>query len=150
MLGLCYLFGEGVAKDKTEAVKWFQCAAEQGDPEAIYYLSKCYHDGIGILKDEDLAVEYLQKAAELGCANAQFELGLCCYNGMDVDKDPTAGIKLFGMAAKQGHDRAHATLEELAELGNKDAQIALKILFESIDKLKSLSADMFDDLDTEI
>ena len=30
-LGLCYEYGDGVEKNKTEAMKWFRKAAEQGD-----------------------------------------------------------------------------------------------------------------------
>ena len=33
-LGRCYYFGEGVAWDRAEAVKWFRKAAEQGDASA--------------------------------------------------------------------------------------------------------------------
>lgn len=30
MLGSCFMYGTGVAKDQVEAVKWFRRAAEQG------------------------------------------------------------------------------------------------------------------------
>ena len=33
-LALCYAKGNGVAKDKAEAVKWFRKAAEQGHEKA--------------------------------------------------------------------------------------------------------------------
>ncbi|MCL2333343.1 MAG: SseB family protein [Candidatus Methanoplasma sp.] len=39
-LGLLYSIGKGVKKDKEEATKWFEAAAEQGDPAAIKKLGK--------------------------------------------------------------------------------------------------------------
>ena len=38
-LGRCYLRGEGVPQDKAEGVKWLRMAAEQGDTDAILFLS---------------------------------------------------------------------------------------------------------------
>ena len=40
-LGGCYLKGEGVLQDATEAIKWLYLAAEQGHAEAQYGLG--YH-----------------------------------------------------------------------------------------------------------
>ena len=39
-LGYCYLRGDGVPQDKAEGVKWLRMAAEQGDDEAVFYLSE--------------------------------------------------------------------------------------------------------------
>lgn len=39
-LGLCYLYGNGVPKDKKEAAKWYARAAEQGDEPAKKALQK--------------------------------------------------------------------------------------------------------------
>jgi TPR repeat protein len=33
-LGLCFMYGQGVAKDPVEAVKWYRMAAEQGHADA--------------------------------------------------------------------------------------------------------------------
>ncbi len=34
MVGQMYEYGQGIAEDKTEAVKWYRLAAEQGDANA--------------------------------------------------------------------------------------------------------------------
>ena len=49
-LGVMYAFGEGVAKDQVEAVKWYRKAAEQGDADAQYNLGVRYAKGEGVLK----------------------------------------------------------------------------------------------------
>jgi uncharacterized protein len=39
-LGVCYDFGKGVAKDESEAAKWFLLAGEQGDGQAKGAMAK--------------------------------------------------------------------------------------------------------------
>ena len=39
-LGGCYVVGEGVERDKAEAVKWFRKAAEQGVEQAEVALKR--------------------------------------------------------------------------------------------------------------
>ena len=50
--GRCYGFGEGVAKDEVEAVKWFRKAADQGYALAQWFLGEYYAEGKGVAKDE--------------------------------------------------------------------------------------------------
>lgn len=85
-LGLCYYNGNGVAKDLTEAVKWFRKAAEQGYAVAQYNLGECYRVGDGVPKDMTEAVNWYRKAAEMGFANAQRNLGMCYNNGDGIPK----------------------------------------------------------------
>ena len=63
--------GEGVNQDNKEAFKWYKKAAEQGDCDAQYYLSKLYLKGVGTDVDEDKAKYWLIKAHENGHKNAQ-------------------------------------------------------------------------------
>ena len=46
-LGAAYDFGQGVAEDDTEAVKWYRKAAEQGHAQAQYNLGIMYDNGDG-------------------------------------------------------------------------------------------------------
>jgi TPR repeat protein len=69
-------YGQGVAKDEVEAVKWYRKAAEQNDAEAQYNLGLCYANGQGVAKDEAEAVKWYRKAAEQNDADAQYNLGL--------------------------------------------------------------------------
>ena len=73
-LGNKYRHGEGVARDDTEAVKWYRKAAEQGYAEAQFYLGVAYRDGKGVPKNVLEAVKWYRKAAEQGLARAQHYL----------------------------------------------------------------------------
>jgi TPR repeat protein len=71
ILGNCYYFGRGVLKNDTEAVKWYQKAAEQGNAEAQFSLGNCYYFGCGVPKNDTEAVNWYRKAAEQGNVLAQ-------------------------------------------------------------------------------
>src|SRR6266498_332155 len=63
-LGRRYDSGEGVAKDPTEAVKWYRKAAEQNLAKAQYNLATSYAGGTGVTQDYAEAVKWYHKAAE--------------------------------------------------------------------------------------
>jgi hypothetical protein len=62
--------GQGVSKDKAEAVPWYRWAAEQGYALAQYNLGYMYANGQGIPKDEAEAVRWYRKAVEQDDARA--------------------------------------------------------------------------------
>lgn len=75
-LGEMYYYGNGVAKNKEEAAKWFQLAADKEMPEALCNLGNMYHKGEGgIKKDDSKAVQLFRKAGDMGYAEAWFRLG---------------------------------------------------------------------------
>jgi uncharacterized protein len=43
MLGIIYEEGQGVSQDYAAAVTWYRRAADQGHPDALFYLA-CMHD----------------------------------------------------------------------------------------------------------
>src|SRR5690348_6176153 len=43
-IGLSYEFGDGVAKNTAEAVKWYRQAAEKGNSDAAYNLGTLYEE----------------------------------------------------------------------------------------------------------
>ncbi len=66
-VGLCYLQGNGVKEDKSEAVKCFKFAAEKhGSGVAYHNLGICYENGYGVRKDYKKAIEMYGKAVENG------------------------------------------------------------------------------------
>jgi TPR repeat protein len=67
--------------DPKKALKWYQRAAESGDPEGYYLLGKAYEHGIGTKPDEAQALKYYQEAAEYNYPEALFRLSLCHLNG---------------------------------------------------------------------
>ena len=86
-LGLRYYNGEGVAKDFSEAAKWFRKAAERGFAKAQGYLGRCYFRGEGVTQDFSEAVKWSRKAADQGDSPGQNNLGSCYHEGQGVAKD---------------------------------------------------------------
>jgi hypothetical protein len=60
-----------VAKDRSEAARWFRMAAVAGNAEAQVYLGVMYARGDGVAKNRDEAVSWLRKAAAQGSSRAQ-------------------------------------------------------------------------------
>jgi len=98
-IGLMYKYGQGIAQDKGEAVKWFRKAADQGLATAQLELGWMYHNGEGVSKDYTEALKWFHKAAEQNCAGAQFGLGSCYRNGEGVEKDYAEAVNWFRKAA---------------------------------------------------
>jgi TPR repeat protein len=109
-LGDCYRDGSRVAKDRTEAIKWYRKGAEQGNAGAQRRLGDCYRDGLGVAKDSTEAVKWYRKAAEEGNADAQRRLGWCYQYGVGVAKDVAKAVKWYHGAAKQGNADAQYRL----------------------------------------
>ena len=109
-LGICYYSGQGVAKDYTEAVKWFRKAAEQGDTLAQWTLGNCCANGQGVAKDDIEAVKWYRRAAEQGDALAQLSLGSCYELGLGVTEKMVEAVKWFRKAAAQGGELAQLIL----------------------------------------
>ena len=109
-LGLRYYSGDGVPKDKAEAINWYHKAAEQGYAKAQFNLALCYYNGEGVPEDKAEAVNWFRKAAEQGDAEAQFNLALCYYNGEGVPEDKAETVKWFRKAAEQGDAEAQYSL----------------------------------------
>jgi hypothetical protein len=57
------MLGAGVETDKTEAVRYYRLAAEQGDAHAQWSLGKCHRLGEGVAQDMVEAVRYFRLAA---------------------------------------------------------------------------------------
>lgn len=77
-LGGIYWNGDGVAMNKTEAVKWYRKAAEQEYAKAQYALGLAYIIGNGVAEDKVEAVKWFRKAAEQGDAVAQSRRAGAC------------------------------------------------------------------------
>ncbi|MCI0401226.1 MAG: sel1 repeat family protein [Gammaproteobacteria bacterium] len=65
-IGVQYYKGEGVARDDTEAARWFLMAAEQGVASAQQILGAMYFKGEGVAQDYIRAYAWFNTAAEAG------------------------------------------------------------------------------------
>ena len=158
-LGQCYKEGVGVSEDWAEAVKWFEKAAAQGNLASQYNLGVCYMHGAepDLQANVQKSVQWYRKAAEQGERRAQYQLGRCYTEGIGVPADEDEAIRWYEKSAAQNYWLAENKLSNLshdsyakgveyynkdeyaeaakhfrrsAELGNRDAQNYLGVLYQ--------------------
>lgn len=69
------------AQQDADAVKWFQKAADQGDPAGEYGLGLMFGKGEGTKQDNAKALEYVTRAAEKDYSDAVFALAAVYTKG---------------------------------------------------------------------
>ena len=73
-LGVMYFNGKGVIKDYSNAIKWWNLAADQGNDKAQYILGVMYEEGKGVKKNLKTAKTWFQLASNQGLAKAKEKL----------------------------------------------------------------------------
>ena len=63
-LGDLYYYGDGIARDQGEALKWFRLAADQGYADAQHNLGEMYFNGEAVERSYQEAYMWLTLAAE--------------------------------------------------------------------------------------
>lgn len=58
LIGLCYLNGNGVDKNKDKALHYFDLGAKAGNSDAINNLGLMHDNGDGISKNHEIAYVY--------------------------------------------------------------------------------------------
>ena len=90
----------------SEAYKLVKKLAQNGYPEATFYLGDCYTRGlIGLEIDPKEAFNQYQSAAKAGHAQAAYRVAVCCEMGLEEG----GGTKRDAVKAMQWYQRA-ATL----------------------------------------
>jgi TPR repeat protein/DNA-directed RNA polymerase subunit RPC12/RpoP len=118
--GAHYQFGQGVATNLPEAVKWYQKSAEQGYASAQNYLAGCYSAGNGVPQDYAEAVKWWRKAVEQGDGPSELYLGLSYFYGNGVTKDYVEAHKWVSVALMQGYTDANMVLAKLEPLMSQE------------------------------
>jgi len=95
---------------ESEAVKWYQKAAEQGHALAQFNLGVMYSLGRGVPQDDAKAVQWYEKAAEQDDKDAQVNLGSLYAMGQGVTQSDAEAIKWYCKAAVKGHTDAQYNL----------------------------------------
>jgi len=126
---------EDVAKNYSEAVRWFRAAAEQGFASAQESLGSMYYNGHGVSQDYKEAVRWSRAAAEQGHSGAQNNLGVKYDRGQGVPQDYIQAHMWFNLAASNltGEDRESAAT-------NRDS-IAEKMTSEQIAEAQRLARE---------
>lgn len=66
MVGYMYARGEGVKKDNTKAIYWYEEAARQGHAGAMFRLGEMYVLGDGVARDVRKGSRLLSESAKKG------------------------------------------------------------------------------------
>ena len=98
---------------EREASKWFQKAADAGDPSGMVQIGGMYQLGMGVVQNAQTAVEWYRRAADAGNASAMFDLGAMYENGRGVPVDLGAARSLYEQAARLGNAEAQAELTHM-------------------------------------
>lgn len=113
-LGIMYEMGLGIKQDYTEASKWYQMAAIQGNSEAQKKLIEMQKKGLANTYPPPVPDNYQGSTTD---PQAQYDLGVMYFKGIGVKKDPKTAYRWFYMAANQGHMRAQNDLAVLLSRG---------------------------------
>ena len=114
MLGQCYEYGYGVAKDDKKRVEYYSLSSEQSNSVAMNNLGYCYEKGEGTDVNKTKAFEWYEKSANLGSSVAMNNVGMYYHNGFGgVTKDLNRAREWYTEAAAQGNTDAQIDLDEL-------------------------------------
>lgn len=107
-VGSFYNFGYSHVENKdAEAFKWWQRAAEAGEPQSQNLLGLAYAQGKwGVDRDPAAAVSWFERAAAQSDKDALINLGEIYYLGEIVPVDYAQARSRFEQAAEQGSSRA--------------------------------------------
>jgi uncharacterized protein len=97
--GHAYRAGTGVAKDLTEAEKWYRRAADRGSVLGLYELGKLYLEQTRYAEAKDA----FRFASAAGYSPATYYLGRMYWFGFGVEKDVGRAKTLWEDAAANGH-----------------------------------------------
>ena len=101
-LGVAYDAGRGVARDHSEAAKWYRSAADQGLAVAQNSLGAMYQHGQGLPQNYDEARSWYQKAAAQGFGEAYANLGAIYDFGLGVPQDKRMAVEQYQAGAEKG------------------------------------------------
>jgi TPR repeat protein len=149
---ICLYTGNGVTRDKKQAVALLRKHAEQDDPTALWALGHIYAIGGGF--DSSTPAEGLRllwKAAVKGHAKAMNEVGVCFGRGIGVAVDRVTETKWYakgiefgyhqcmyniaanyyaGTGVPQDYAEAAKWYERAAVAGNGGGMLQLSVMFE--------------------
>lgn len=101
-LGVLYLQGRGVAKDASEAARYFERAAANGSSVGEVEYAILLFNGEGVARSESQAARYFRRAAAKGSAIAQNRLARLLVAGRGVPANRVDAAAWHILAAAQG------------------------------------------------
>jgi TPR repeat protein len=111
-----YFRGEGLARDFSQAAKWFQSAAERGYAPAQENSAWMSYTGTGLALDYSEAARWSRAAAEQGLARAQLDLAYLYEQGKGVPLDYVSAYMWYKSASEGGERQAEMQLKALSKI----------------------------------
>ncbi|WKL55925.1 tetratricopeptide repeat protein [Asticcacaulis sp. ZE23SCel15] len=108
-----YDYGFSVPVDKTEAVRWYRLAAEQGHGGSQFILAEKLMRGEGVARNETEAFAWYQKAGFKDHAVARFKAADMLAKGVGTDKNLLRAYVEFSRLAKGGDQNAAVRAQTL-------------------------------------
>ena len=105
-----YLGRGGVEQNFSEAARWYEILAKQGDARAQTSLGLMYARGYGVAKNLETARKWWSFAAAQNDPGAQFNLGVIYSSGEGVAQDYPQAVQWLNRAAQRGHVQAQHNL----------------------------------------
>jgi uncharacterized protein len=108
--------------DYATALAEFKVLADQGKPEAQYFMGLFYHNGFGVPRDQTESAKWFLKAAQQGDARSQYYVGVMAEKGQGVEKDPVAAHRWLSLSAtnpQTSHRDSLYTREAIDKLEKK-------------------------------
>ena len=103
--------------------RWFEAAAEDGNPEAQFLFGILYSEAYGSGGDYEKARYWLSLSAASGLPEAQNALGIMYAKGLGGEKNEKTAAELFTKASEQGHQQAGKNLQKLLDRLQADMAI---------------------------
>ena len=124
MIGHFYFSGTAVKEDLNQAFDWYKRAADAGDADGQYLVSRSYYFGWGVDEDIDKAMEWSKKAVMQNNIEGKYILALC-YSEME---NYNTAFSLLTEAAEANYDEAQyllGTLYKDGRWGRKNRNTAI-------------------------
>lgn len=112
-LGIAYLRGLGVESSLSDARRWLESAAGDGEARAMLHLAQSYRAPEAQQPDPDTARQWYERAREAGVSEALVYLGYMAEAGEGGEPDPDAARGYFAQAAEAGVPVAQAKLAHI-------------------------------------
>lgn len=139
LYGICHLFGQGIPKNDSKAVKCFQRATEKEHAEGRNNLSICYLLGRGIKKQLKHAFSSFNLIISKSI-DAQNNVGWCYLNGLGVEKNVEKALEYFKASADKGNIISKGNLAwcYLNGIGTAQDRNQAQVLFKELIESKAL------------
>jgi len=136
-----YCFGEtGIPVNYPEALKFYERAAEKGNPVAENAVGAMYYYGTGVPLNEAKGTRYIQKAAEKGMARAQVHLAHVYLMGSTLPRSKVEALKWIFRANVQGEVTARVTLRDLLP-GITEAEVSEALNETGLNRADAMNID---------